>query len=88
MEVCFINAPITGCTAAPEGICMPFMGGNCSTHANHCDCLRFDPSIPTITACAFQGTMCDGTEAPTFAAGCWGCFVVPNGGSSDGGDGG
>lgn len=77
---CFIQAAITDCTTAPEGICVSARGGNCGTHPDLCDCLLSMPGTPHPSCATLPGTICNefpehvGTE-------CWGCFIVPDAGS-------
>jgi hypothetical protein len=85
--VCFIQAPVTDCTTGPEGICVSTRDGNCGANPNPCQCI-----LPAVsdTACApFQGTTCNYFRGSDFSiTGCYGCFVIPDAGISDGGDGG
>ncbi len=80
-EACFIYAPITNCATAPEGVCEPTRHGNCGANANRCECLV--PALSETPCAALQGTMCDSTSDTDYTARCYGCFIVPDAGSSD-----
>jgi hypothetical protein len=85
-EACLINAPITDCLTAPEGVCTSRHGGNCQLHGTVCDCLD---GLAARPCAAFPDTVCK-TEPFTSLQSdpnrCWGCF--PRGGPGGQGGGG
>jgi len=71
---CFHATTITDCATATPGRCLTWIGGNCATHANTCDCF-VDRSQLDCAAVASTSS-CSQSPTNTFftnPAGCYAC---------------
>ena len=75
---CFHDQLIDSCASASPGRCLPWLGGNCATHANTCGCFRvFSLSAVDCTAVG-GGALCVGTTTgPTGPNDCYACSLTP-----------
>jgi hypothetical protein len=73
---CFHAASITDCATASPGRCLMWIGGNCATHSNTCDCF-VDRSQVTCAAVA-PSASCIPSPANSFLPppdGCYACYA-------------
>ena len=71
---CFHDEPASSCASASPGRCLPWIGGNCATHLNTCDC--FDDLSAVACTAVGAGAYCAGTRSgPTGPDDCYVCAL-------------